>query len=482
MRAALSQVRGLAFCAALSLCGSIPVLALDYSSTELVLGVRKEGATYELVVNLGPATRFKHIPAGTSVTITDYSAEAVAALFENTSDLKWSVLGTVNLTAATAELPWKTAWMTRARAEAELQSTPWSRRNASSMGMPSQQIDSIGSSSQLASSTSGYDPLYNSDTAIRIEVGNALRLGYSAQVGVNGDLAGSWPGSVEQLTASDFADSDTVSRADLYEVMPSPPSGKGTYLGYFELKPDGTMSFTAAGGGTEPQKPVITWSNPADITYGAALGEAQLNATASAAGTFAYTPAAGTVLPAGTGQTLSVLFTPTDTAAYTNATATVTVNVLKATPEIVWANPADIAQGTALGEAQLNAMANTPGTFTYDPPVGTVLPAGADQMLSVSFVPNDSANYNPANKTVKITVLGAVFPPRFDSSKCRLTAQGFQIEFTGQTGESYDLLVSSDCLAWTRLEVVVPVDGRGAYLDAAAGLGQRFYRVTKTTP
>src|SRR5205809_4507977 len=39
---------------------------------------------------------------------------------------------------------------------------------------------------------------------------------------------------------------------------------------------------------------------------------AQLNATATVTGTFAYTPAAGTVLSAGSGQMLSVTFTPTD--------------------------------------------------------------------------------------------------------------------------------------------------------------------------
>ena len=47
--------------------------------------------------------------------------------------------------------------------------------------------------------------------------------------------------------------------------------------------------------------PTITWANPADITYGTALGATQLNATADVPGTFVYTPAAGTVLNAGAG-------------------------------------------------------------------------------------------------------------------------------------------------------------------------------------
>ena len=45
--------------------------------------------------------------------------------------------------------------------------------------------------------------------------------------------------------------------------------------------------------------PTITWSNPANITYGTALGNTQLDATGSVPGTFKYTPAAGTVLGVG---------------------------------------------------------------------------------------------------------------------------------------------------------------------------------------
>ena len=53
---------------------------------------------------------------------------------------------------------------------------------------------------------------------------------------------------------------------------------------------------------------MITWANPADITYGTALSATQLNATADVAGTFAYMPVAGTVLNAGPGQALKVDF------------------------------------------------------------------------------------------------------------------------------------------------------------------------------
>src|SRR5262249_27028873 len=153
--------------------------------------------------------------------------------------------------------------------------------------------------------------------------------------------------------------------------------------------------------------PVVTWATPADITFGTALGPTQLNATANTPGTFVYTPIAGTTLNAGANQTLSVTFTPTDAANFTTATKTVSINVLKATPVITWTTPADITYGTALGATQLNATANTPGTFAYTPPAGTTLTAGAGQTLSVTFTPTDAANFTTATKTVAINVLKA---------------------------------------------------------------------------
>jgi hypothetical protein len=150
--------------------------------------------------------------------------------------------------------------------------------------------------------------------------------------------------------------------------------------------------------------PVVSWNPPADIVYGTALGAAQLNATASVPGAFTYSPAAGTVLGAGT-RTLSVTFTPSDTANYDGTTSTVTLNVAKAASTISWSNPADIVYGTALGAAQLNATANVPGTFSYSRSAGTVLNAGS-HTLSVTFTPSD-ANYDGSTASVTLNVAKA---------------------------------------------------------------------------
>jgi hypothetical protein len=85
-----------------------------------------------------------------------------------------------------------------------------------------------------------------------------------------------------------------------------------------------------------PATPTITWTAPAPITAGTPLGAAQLNATAtgvggvSLAGTFGYTPAAGTALVAGT-HVLAVEFTPNDLN-YTGNAATVSIDVSSPVP------------------------------------------------------------------------------------------------------------------------------------------------------
>ncbi len=172
------------------------------------------------------------------------------------------------------------------------------------------------------------------------------------------------------------------------------------------------LCFTAPGATMwewQPSKitPTITWAAPAAITYGTALSATQLDASASVAGTFAYSPAIGTVLAAGSGQALSVTFTPTDTTDYTTATASTTINVAQANPTITWAAPAGITYGTALSATQLDASASVPGTFAYSPAIGTVLAAGSGQALSVTFTPTDSTDYTKASASTTINVAQA---------------------------------------------------------------------------
>ena len=116
----------------------------------------------------------------------------------------------------------------------------------------------------------------------------------------------------------------------------------------------------------------------AAIIYGAALGANQLNAAAGIPGTFAYTPATGTVLNMGT-NTLTAVFMPTNSGNYTSVTGTVsqvavpaalTVTASNASRAYGAANP--VFSGTIVGlQNGDNIMATYATTATASSPVGT---------------------------------------------------------------------------------------------------------------
>lgn len=148
--------------------------------------------------------------------------------------------------------------------------------------------------------------------------------------------------------------------------------------------------------------PTITWTSPASIDYGTALSATQLNATASVQGTFSYRPTTGAVLPSGL-QALVVVFTPANQSMSSIAMTTVPLTVVAATPTITWPVPAPLPYGVPLGASQLNATANVPGTFSFNPGAGTILSPGT-YTLNATFTPNDTAGYNSGAASVPLTV------------------------------------------------------------------------------
>ena len=150
----------------------------------------------------------------------------------------------------------------------------------------------------------------------------------------------------------------------------------------------------------------LTWNTPAAITYGTPLSSTQLDATdtvngVAQTGTYVYTPAAGTILPAGT-ATLSVTFTPTNTL-YQTQTATVQLVVNKAAPVIIWPTPTPISYGTPLSGFQLDATA-TSGTISVPLPYNVygIYKPGSTYTTANSF---DNDGYSYSTTTLGSTVV-----------------------------------------------------------------------------
>ncbi|MGB6723830.1 MAG: choice-of-anchor D domain-containing protein, partial [Terracidiphilus sp.] len=224
--------------------------------------------------------------------------------------------------------------------------------------------------------------------------------------------------------------------------------------------------------------PPITWNASAAITYGTALSATQLSASSTVAGTFIYTPAAATVLKVGV-QTLTVTFTPTDTADYITATATVNLAVNQATPAITWATPTAITYGTALSSTQLDATSTIPGTFVYSPAAGAVLAAGS-QTLSVTFTPTDAADYTPATQTVILTVNPISSFVQETASATSASANSLALSFPASTFAGDLILVGFDFSAGITPSSVTDSQGNtftqvGAQLASPAGAQSVVY-------
>jgi hypothetical protein len=252
-------------------------------------------------------------------------------------------------------------------------------------------------------SSSGCTYALNTTTVRAVAAGG----NYSAVIST-GQTCG-WTASTSLSWVTLYATSGTGSLTVPFQVQPNTST-----FGRTGIVTIGGQSLTVGQDGAAPTKttPTLTWPTPAPISQGTPLSQTQLNASASVAGTFVYNPAAGTVLPAGT-QTLRTTFTPADTSLYNTATAQVSlvVNPTLSTPVITWPAPASITEGTALSSAQLNATANVPGTFAYNPAAGTLLAAGT-YALSTTFAPKDTTLYTTAKASVSLTVTA---PPAMSS-------------------------------------------------------------------
>jgi hypothetical protein len=138
--------------------------------------------------------------------------------------------------------------------------------------------------------------------------------------------------------------------------------------------------------------PTITWANPADITLGTALSGTQLNAAASVSGGFVYTPAAGTVLSAGAGQTLHAAFTPTDSTNYTVASKNVIINVTGTLPSILYIN-GTVTNHTLLGEPLAGVTVTTGSQTTTTGPDGKYSFEVVSGSYDLTFNKNDIRYY-----------------------------------------------------------------------------------------
>ncbi len=250
------------------------------------------------------------------------------------------------------------------------------------------------------------------------------------------------------------------------------------------LTPASGTSTASASLTITPLAPAITWPQPAAVPAGTALSSTQLNAMANVPGTFSYNPAVGTVLQAGT-QTLTVNFAPADSKNYSSASASTTISVTGSTspaptlaaPVITWPQPGPVPAGTVLSAAQLDATANVPGTFTYNPAAGTVLQQGT-QTLTANFTPSDSQEYSSASASTTINVTGSTIQAA-TLTAVRISGSSTTVQ-TGQSIQFSATAVYSDnstkdvtgAAGWSSSNSAVAAVRSGTVSGVAAGTAQ----------
>ena len=140
-------------------------------------------------------------------------------------------------------------------------------------------------------------------------------------------------------------------------------------------------------------KPIVTWPTPAPIVYGTALSAKQLDATANVAGTFAYSPNAGTVVNGGS-QILSVQFTPSSSN-YAPSVVSVTLQVNQANQTITF--PPISNQSSEAGPVTLNAFTSSGLPVSYVVTSGPATVSG--NMLTLTGVGSVTVQATQAGNT-----------------------------------------------------------------------------------
>ncbi len=216
-----------------------------------------------------------------------------------------------------------------------------------------------------------------------------------------------------------------------YNGVTSPPTLAGTYAVVATVS-SGTYSGTVAGTlRIARATPVLTWPSPASVLYGTALGPQQLNASATLAahpvsGTFTWSPASGTVLPAGP-AILQATFQPGDAANIAGGSIQTSFTVLPAPASLTFTastNPAVAGVPFTLSATLVLAPATDAAAtiqFTDNGiPLGTAPVNSGVATLAVTLAAGDhtlgAAYAGSANSTAATVSIRQTVVPASDSS------------------------------------------------------------------
>ncbi len=214
-----------------------------YVNGDLLACFRTEGGESDLVVNLGSVAGFEALPWGTTVALDGVDGARLASAFPSFAALRWAVLGAHRGNTNLPQHPIQTLWISSPHPEPETPGIVWKRRSSFTQGTAASQVESIG----LGALTYGNQvPAGPANTNNAILIPSQDPNAYSVLVSSEGNLSGTFPGTVEAQTPDPFEESS--SQSSLIRLVPGSGTvlnSPGTVVGLFRLAPDGSLSFTA---------------------------------------------------------------------------------------------------------------------------------------------------------------------------------------------------------------------------------------------
>jgi YVTN family beta-propeller protein len=209
----------------------------------------------------------------------------------------------------------------------------------------------------------------------------------------------------------------------------------------------------------EKRIPSVDWA-PAPLVYGNPIGAAQLNALAVVGGSFSYSLAPGTRLPAGT-HPASVVFTPDDQARYATVTKSAAIDIGQA-PLTVTVNDVSREFGAP----------NPSFTAGYDGLVGGETPAVLGGVLTFSTAATPSSPVG----TYAVSASGLI------STNYAITYSSGSLLVVDTTAPVIDSVIPSIGVLWPPNQKMVGVTVRVSAADMASGFSCSVSQVSSNEP
>jgi hypothetical protein len=226
----------------------------NYNNGDLLLGLRTPGGTSDLIVDIGAASLYTGASSPITVSGTYYTSGQLTDASLSLNNLYFSVFGDIAPGyAGTAN----TLWVTAPQTYASAQTSPWAAQTSGQQANTRSQIESI---AYGATYTSFGEAASADNTASAVVVASGLNLtgegalSYTSGIGPAGNFQGNFGSNnnIEQNTPGAFSSGTTPMLEDLFQMT---PGSAGTYLGYFELDPNGTLTFNP-----QPVPEPTTWA------------------------------------------------------------------------------------------------------------------------------------------------------------------------------------------------------------------------------